>query len=125
MKFSVRQLIDEKEILSHLFLNCMTRENLKKIADRTVVTGEGSYSDLERNLVEIEVIIDGVPVNPRKFFDMFDDQYEKMIERKATELIKEKLTGKINSMIESLENANGILTCWANEITWDIKNPLL
>ena len=126
MKIEVKQLMDENEMLSHIFLGCIQREQLMKIKDRYIGT-EGNEIDWQKESVKIpvEMKIGGVSVNPKNFFDSWKDQMQRMILEKAQELVAEKLgSKKMRDMQDKLYEYEQVLKYWETEINWDVENPL-
>ena len=108
MKMEMRELMSDSEMMSHIFLGCIKHEQLISIRDKYVGTN-GNEIDWKKESVKIpvEMKIGGVAVNPKKFFDMWRDQMQRMILEKAQELVAEKLGSR--KMID---------------INWEVKNPL-
>lgn len=126
MKMEMRELMSDSEMMSHIFLGCIKSEQLISIRDKYVGT-DGNEIDWRKESVKIpvEMKIGGVAVNPKKFFDMWRDQIQRMILEKAQELVAEKLgSRKMIDMQNKLYEYEEILKSWENDINWDIKNPL-
>lgn len=119
--------MDENEMLSHIFLECIGREQLMKIKNQYVGT-KGNEIDWEKQSVTIpvEMKIGNVPVNPKQFFDNWKNQMERMILDKAKELVAEKLgSQKMRDMQQKFYEFEQVLDCWEKEINWQVKNPLI
>jgi len=119
MKYNLmKDLLDHNSVLSHLFLNCLTKEQLETLASGN--NGK-TAKEVDARTVDIELTINGMSVNPKKFFDLFSDQYDDMVKRAATKLMDEKFrdfSGKMQEMQE-------VMNAWAEEINWDVPNPFL
>jgi hypothetical protein len=119
MKYNLmKDLLDHNNVLSHLFLNCLTKEQLETLASGN--NGK-TAEEVDARTVEIELTINGISVNPKKFFDLFSDQYDDMVKRAATKLMDEKFrdfSGKMQEMQE-------VMNAWAEEINWDVPNPFV
>lgn len=127
MKIEVRQLMDENEMLSHIFLGCIPKEQLMKIKDQYIGI-EGEEKDWQKESVKIpvEMKIGGVSVNPKQFFDSWKDQMQELILGKAQKLVAEKLgSQKMREMQDKLYEYEQILESWEKDINWEVKNPLI
>lgn len=125
MNIELRELMNDNEMLSHIFLGCIPKEKLIKIKDQYVGT-EGNEIDWQKESVKIPVSmkIGGVSVNPKEFFDSWKDQMSKLILEKAQELVSENLgSQKMRDMSQKLYDYEQILESWEKEINWDVKNP--
>jgi hypothetical protein len=123
MNIEVKDLMEENEMLSHIFLGCIPHEQLKAIKDEFV--GETDWRK-ESVKLSVELKIAGVSVNPKEFFDSWRDQMQRMILEKAKELVAEKLgSAKMRAMQDKLDNYEQVLNSWESEINWNVKNPLI
>lgn len=123
----LRELMDENEMMSHIFLGCIKSEQLMSIRDKYVGT-TGNEIDWQKESVKIpvEMKIGGVAVNPKNFFNSWKDQMQQMILEKAQELVAEKLgSKKMIDMQNKLYEYEEILKSWENDINWEVKNPLI
>lgn len=69
MKIELRELMDEKEMLSHIFLGCIKKEDIAKIRDKYVGTGDSKIDWRTESLkIPVEMKIGGVSVSPKEFF---------------------------------------------------------
>ena len=127
MKIQIKDLMNDNEMLSHIFLGCFPREELMKIKDKYIGT-KGNELDWKKESVTIpvEMKIGNVSVNPKEFFDTWKEQMEEMILEKAKELVAEKLgSEKMRDMQCKLYEYEQILDSWEKEINWEVKNPLI
>ena len=127
MNVEVKDLMSDNEMLSHIFLGCIPREQLMKIKDQYVGT-KGNEIDWKKESVTIpvEMKIGDVSVNPKQFFDSWKDQMERMILDKAKELVAEKLgSQKMRDMQQKLYDYEQVLDSWEKEINWEVKNPFI
>lgn len=127
MKIEVRELMDENEMLSHVFLGCIPSEKLMDIKEKHIGK-KGKEIDWQKESVKIpvEMKIGGVSLNPKEFFNSWRDQMQRMILEKAQELVSEKLgSQKMRDMQDKLYQYEQILNDWEKEINWDVKNPLI
>lgn len=122
MEIEIKELMDNNEMLSHIFLGCIPREQLLKIKDEYI---DDIDWKTESTKIPVEMKIGGVDVNPKQFFDTWKDQMNIMISDKAKALSIEKLgSSTIRNMINKLHEYQDIMEIWEDEINWDIKNPL-
>ena len=113
--------MSDNEMLSHIFLNCIPYEQLKEIRDKFI--GEKDWQT-ESVTIPVELSIGGVSVNPKKFFDIWRDQMQSLIMKRAQNLVAEKLGSKrLSDMQRALNNFEEVLKYWENDINWDVDNP--
>jgi len=123
MKIEVRELMSDKEMLSHIFLGCIPREQLLEIKEKFI--GDTDWKN-ESVKLPVELKIAGVDVNPKRFFDQWRDQIQGIILKKAKELVEEKLgSQKMRDMQDKLNEYEQVLNEWEKEINWEVKNPLI
>ncbi len=123
MKIEMKDLMNENEMLSHIFLGCIPHKQLIEIRDKFV--GEKDWQK-ESVKVHVELKIGGVSVNPKQFFDSWRDQMQKIILDKAQELVSEKLgSKKMSDMQNRLYEYEQVLKSWEDEINWQVENPLI
>ena len=127
MKIEIRELMDDKEMLSHIFLGCIKKEDLVKIRDKYVGVGESKIDwRTESVKIPVEMKIGGISVNPKEFFKTWQEQMQRIVLDKAKELVAEKLgSEKMRQMQEKLYDYEEILKSWESEINWEVKNPLI
>ena len=124
MKVELRRLMDENEMLSHIFLGCIPREKLQQIKDKYV--GEEKDWQKESTKIPVEMKIGGVSLNPKEFFDSWKSQMQRMILEKAQELVAEKLgSKKIRDMQDNLFEYEQVLKSWEEDINWEVENPFI
>jgi hypothetical protein len=127
MKIEVRELMDDNEMLSHIFFGCIPMEELIKIKDQYVGT-EGNQIDWRTESVKIpvEMKIGKVSVNPKEFFNSWKTQMQQLILEKAQEIVAEKLGSEaMKNMHQKIYDFQTVLESWENEINWDVKNPFI
>jgi hypothetical protein len=127
MKIELRELMDDNEMLSHIFLGCLNRQQLEKIKEK-YVGKDGCEIDWQKESVKIpvEMKIAGVSINPKEFFDEWKNQMQRLIHEEASKLLSEKF-GKdklsdLSCRIGALEN---IIQDFESEVTWESENPFL
>lgn len=121
-EYEVRELMDDNEIMSHIFLTCIPKDVLIEIRDKYI--GE---ADWEKESVKIPVSlkIAGVDVNPKEIFKEWENQMDDMILRKAKELVAENLSEKVTDIQNKLYGFHEIFKEWEKEINWQSDNPLI
>lgn len=123
MKIEVKTLMDDNEMLSHIFLGCIPHDKLKEIKDKFI--GEKDWKN-ESVKLPVELKIAGVGVNPKDFFDSWKNQMQRIILEKAQELVAEKLgSKKMRDMQDKLYEYEQVLKSWEEDINWEVKNPLI
>lgn len=127
MKIEVKELMSDNEMLSHIFLGCIPKEQLMKIKEQYIGT-KGNEINWRKESVKIpvEMKIGGISVNSKEFFDSWKNQMGRMILDKAKELVSEKLgSQKMIEMQEKLNEYQQVLESWEKEINWEMKNLLI
>lgn len=124
MKYSLyKDLLNEDCILSHLFMNCLSKANLEKIANKN--NGK-TDAEIKASTVEIEVNIDGISVNPKAFFELFIEQHNDMLKKAAKKLIDAQLSEKFRELSGKLSDFAEITENWSKDINWQFdENPLI
>ncbi len=123
MKIEVKTLMDDNEMLSHIFLGCIPHEQLIKIRNKFI-----GDSDWQKKSVKIpvELKIGEVSVNPKQFFDSWKNQMQRIVLEKAQELVAEKLgSKKMRDMQDKLYDYEQVLKSWEDDINWEVENPLI
>ena len=123
MKIEVKELMSDNEMLSHIFLGCINRDDLRAIKVKFIGTKDWREESVK---IPVEMKIGGVSVNPKEFFDSWKNQMQEMILKKAKELVAEKLgSQKMVEMQNKLYEYEEVLKSWESEINWNVENPLL
>ena len=122
MKIEVKDLMNDNEMLSHIFLGCIPKDKLEKIRVKHV---DGKDWRNESVKLSATMNIGGVSVNPKEFFNTWKEQMERMILDSAKELVAEKLGSvKMIEMQSKLYEYQEVLESWESEINWEVTNPL-
>lgn len=127
MKIELRILVDENEMLSHIFLGCIPKDKLLKIKEQ-FVGKSGEEKDWQRESVKIpvEMKIGGVSVNPKEFFDSWKNQMGDLIAKKANKLLSEKMgSEKIRQLQGRLYEFEQVLDYLEKDVNWNVPNPLV
>jgi len=123
MKIEVKDLVNDNEMLSHIFLGCIPHEQLEQIRNEFIGKKDWSKESVK---IPVDLKIGGVSVNPKSFFDEWQNQMRNMINKKAQEIVSDKLgSSKIRNLQAKLNEYENILNSWEDEINWEIENPLL
>jgi len=127
MEIELRELMDDNEMLSHIFLGCIDRDKLIDIRDRYVGKEENAVDWRAVSVkIPVEMKIGGVDVNPKEFFDSWKRQMCDIILKTAESLVAERLgSQKMRDMQRTLEEYEQVLKSWESEINWEVKNPLI
>jgi len=122
MEIEVRELMDDNEMLSHIFLGCINREDLKIIKDKYI--GAKNWRE-ESVKIPVEMKIGSINVNPKEFFNEWKNQMQKIILEKAQELVANNLSTKMYKLQDTLSEYEQILKSWEKDINWQVENPLI
>lgn len=118
MEYKLSDLLDHKNIMCHLFLSSLTSEQADIVASKSKGM---TVEEADVRTVEIELFVDGMSVDPTRFFNKFNDQYELMVRQAAKELIN----GKFNEFIDKMQQMQEVVDMWSDQINWDVPNPFL
>lgn len=122
VNINIKDLMNENEMLSHIFLGCIPSDKLKFIRDKYIGKKDWKKESLT---LPVEMKIAGVNVNPKQFFITWEDQMNRMIIEKANEIVEDKLaSSKMVDMMNKLSEYEQILNSWEKDINWEVKNPL-
>lgn len=127
MGIELRLLLDENEMLSHIFLGCMDQVQLTTIKEK-YVGKDGKEKDWQQVSVKIPVTmtIGGINVNPKEFFDEWKNQMQSIILKKAQELLSTKIgTKKMQELVNRIYQIENVLGYFEEEIDWDVENPFM
>ena len=115
------ELLNKNEIMSHIFLECLPEDLSNKIADKS---NSMSPEGVKKRKIEIALVIEGVSVNPKPFFNLFTDQYDNLVKETATEIVKEQTSGKLEEVSNKIFEINEIMNSFAEDINWQVDgNP--
>ena len=112
MKFNLKKLFRREESLSHIFLTCVTDEIINKIKSKD------NY-DVDTTEVDMKLYIEDTEVDIKKFFDGFMNRYEEHLKTKAEELLKEKLSKKVDDISWTLDQLKTKLEYLEDNISWE------
>lgn len=123
MDFEIRELMSDHEQMSHIFLGCIPIEQLREI--KTKYEKPGGNWRKDGTTIPVDMTIGGIPVNPKKFFDSWRNQMQRLINDEAKKLVTKKLgSQKMRDMRDKLNEYEQVLKSWEKDINWDAKNPL-
>ncbi len=114
-----KEVLKDDNILSHVFLNCLPADLCTKIADEN--KGK-TREEIESRDVDIELLINGHSVDPKKFFDLFHEQFDDMVKRCATKIVQEQVSDKFAEISNKLDEYKNITEYWAKDINWEVNN---
>lgn len=121
MKYTLyKELLDHSNILSHVFFTCADEFIQDIVYDNKGLSNE----EIEKRKIDIELKIDGHKCDPKKFFDSLYQQYADHIDKEARKIVNEKISDKFNTISNKLQEYQEITESWANDINWNIENPL-
>lgn len=127
MGIQVKDLMSDNEILSHIFLGCIPREQLMQIKKQFFDQKEtGKDWRKDSITIPVEMKIGGVDVNPKAFFDTWRNQMKELILKEARNIASEKLgSQKMRELRDMLYEYEQVLKSWEADINWEVKNPLI
>lgn len=120
MNIEVRELMNDNEMLSHIFLGCIPREQLESIRDKYV-----GDIDWQKESVKIPVTmnIGGVDVNPKDFFDNWKSQMGRIIKDEASKMLSDKMgSEKMVELANKIIGLSEVIDSMESEINWEVPN---
>lgn len=115
------ELLNDNDIMSHIFLECLPDDLSRRIADKSSAMPK---EDIKKRRIEIALVIDGESVNPKPFFKLFTDQYDSLVRKTATEIVKEQTSEKLDEVSNKIFEINDIMNSFAESINWQVEtNP--
>lgn len=124
MNIEIRELMNDNEMLSHIFLDCIPHNDLISIRDK--YNSQGKDWKTESVKIPVTLKIGGKSVNPKKFFDSWQKQMSELISKKAQKLVADNMgSEKMMNLQNQLYEMEQVLKSWENEINWEVKNPFI
>lgn len=120
MNYKIRDLLDNRNIVSHLFLDCIDKE----MADE--ITSAEDY-DINTTEVDIRLVVNGKEINISNFLNHLEEDYFKLVKRSATNLVRESLSNRVDEISGMLDSLKNKLINIEDNIKWNeklIKNEL-
>ena len=114
MKYKVKELLDNKNLISHLFLNCIDSETV----DSIVKTKDYNIESTE---VDIKLLVNDKELNIDGFLQHLNDQYFNMVKKSADSLVRKTLSNRAYEIGEMLSELENKLKHIENNIEWDEK----
>jgi Mg2+ and Co2+ transporter CorA len=114
MNYKVKDLLDNRNIVSHLFLDCIDKE----MADE--ITSAEDY-DINTTEVDIRLVINGREINISNFLNHLEEDYFKLVKRTADNLVRESLSNRVDEISGMLDSLKDKLEHIENNIEWDEK----
>lgn len=115
-----RDLLNHSSVMYDVFMSCIDSDITKQIVDNTtsIYSAQGHTDDRP---IEVSLSLDGIEVNPEQFFNNFYSQYEELIKREATKIVKEQCSDKYNEIIDKIMLLDQVTNGLAEEINWEIS----
>ena len=114
MMYKIKDLLDNKNIASHLFLDCIDKEMAQKI------TSAEDY-DVNTTEVDIRLVVNGREINIANFLAHLEEDYFKLVKRTADNLVRESLSNRVDEISYMLDSLKDKLVHIENNIEWDEK----
>lgn len=119
MKFKLyKELLNKSDIMYHVFLNCINDEDAQKMVNENKYLTD---NEIENREIDIELKINGTEYNPRNFFSSIWEQYEKLIQKEVTKIIKNQTSEKLRTIQSKLQEYEEICESLSNDINWNIS----
>ena len=112
MKYKVKDLLDNKNLVSHLFLNCIDTETV----DSIVKTKDYNVETTE---VDIKLLVNDKELNIDGFLQHLNDKYFNMVQKSADSLVRKMLSNRAYEIGEMLSELENKLKHIENSIEWD------
>ncbi len=114
MKYKVKELLDNKNLISHLFLNCIDSETVDSIIKTKDYNVESTEIDIKLLVNDRELNIDG-------FLQHLNNEYFNMVKKSADSLVKKQLSNRAYEIGEVLSELETKLKHIESNIEWDEK----
>lgn len=122
MKVKMKDALDIHNILSHVFLECTPNKVLEKIAAEKRKLPPEEQADFT---FDLKVTINGHNVDPKRFFNIIKDQWEKLVQEEATNIVRTQIGDKFNDIVNKLQDTEQVIDGWVGEINWEVTNPFI
>ena len=116
----IKALVDNRNIVSHLFLDCIDKE----MADEII---NAEDYDINTTEVDIRLVVNGKEINISNFLNHLEEDYFKLVKRSATNLVRESLSNRVDEISGMLDSLKNKLINIEDNIKWNenlIKNEL-
>lgn len=114
MMYKIKDLLDNKNIASHLFLDCIDKELAQEI------TSAEDY-DINTTEVDIRLTVNGREIDITNFLAHLEEDYFKLVKRTADRLVRETLSDRVDEISDMLLSLKDKLVHIENDIEWDEK----
>ena len=114
MKYKIKDLLDNRNMVSHLFLDCIDKEMAEKI------TSCEDY-DINTTEVDIKLLINGKEISISNFLNHLEEDYFKMVKRSADNLVRESLSNRVDEISGMLDTLKHKLISIEDNIEWNEK----
>lgn len=114
MKYKVKDLLNGKNLISNLFLECIDSETVDSITKTKDYNVESTEVDIKLLVNDRELNIDG-------FLQYLNDQYFNMVKKSADNLVRKTLSNRAQEIGEMLSGLENKLKHIENSIEWDEK----
>lgn len=111
----IKKLLADDEIMSHVFFNAISEVSDELLDEWRQKEGE------EDKALNFKLTINGTSVPVEKFFNVLYEQYSEQVHKKATQIVKEQASEKLNEMIGKISDANQALEYALSDINWDMS----
>lgn len=119
MKFRLYDnLLHSDSVMSHVFLNSISKDQAKQFAAKYVDLSKDEKSDVK---IDITMTIEGVETSPEKFFETMRTQYFDHVERVAKDMFLAKTMDMTEPMHDKLQSISAAMESVANTIDWNAK----
>lgn len=114
MKYKVKELLDNKNFISHLFLCCIDSETVDSIINTK------DYN-VESTEIDIKLLVNDRELNIDEFLQHLNNEYFNMVKKSADSLVKKQLSNRAYEIGEVLTELETKLKHIESNIEWDEK----
>jgi hypothetical protein len=120
MKFKIPydKIIFNTDTLGHVILNGIDRDKIGLFKER--LDKANANRDKKDYVAEMEFKIQGIDVDPSKFFDILQGRFDSEVRLVAAELLDDKLSAKIRETTEKLEQIDRMASALKDELLRDL-----
>lgn len=120
-----KDLLKDNSVMEMVFLLSVSHEQARQIADNTHKLFEQRDDSNDRSLpIEVSLRIDGIELDPVSFFEALVTEYNNIVKREASKMVKEQTSGKMEEIIEQLMAMQNIATDMSQDLNWDVTENI-
>lgn len=129
MKVPMKEVLNlsSENILSHVILECLAQgPEGRALSDKIILEREGlSKEERDNYLVDLRLMINGEEVDPSNFFNLYKQQWSRLVKDAAMKLLQERLGNRFVEVMDKIRDIEQVVDEWAKSVNWEVPNPFL